>query len=54
MNTFGAIEKALFEPMDVVRNGTDIEQRGFAMIIDHCPRFVQRFFGARTRDPSKP
>jgi len=54
MMVSGAIEKALFEPMNVVRYVTCIEPRGLAMIIDHCPRFVQRFFGARTAILSKP
>lgn len=50
----GAIEKALFEPMNVVPNVTVIDQKDLAMIIDHCPRFVQRFFGSRTAVLSKP
>lgn len=54
MITAGAIEKALFEPMNVVPNVTCIEPRGLAMIIDHCPRFVQRFFGSHTTPLSSP
>ena len=50
----GAIEKALFEPMNVVHYVTIIDQKDLAMIIDHCPRFVQRFFGSRTAALSKP
>jgi hypothetical protein len=54
MMAAGAAEKALFEPMNVVHDVTYIEQRALAMIIDHCPRFVQRFFGCHTAVLSKP
>jgi hypothetical protein len=49
-----AIEKALFEPMNVVLYVTRIGQKDLAMIIDHCPRFVQRYFGSRMAGFSKP
>lgn len=50
----GATEKALAESMNVVINGTCIDRKDLAMIIDACPRFVQRFFGARAATLSKP
>jgi len=54
MTTAGAIEKALFEPMNVVHYVTTTGHKDLAMIIDRCPRFVQRFFGSRTAVLSKP
>ena len=50
----GAIEKALFEPINGMLNDPLIAPEGLVMIIDYCPRFVQRFFGSRTACLSKP
>jgi hypothetical protein len=54
MITASTIEKALFEPMNVMLNATTISQKDPTMIIDHCPRFVQRFFNSRTAALSRP
>jgi len=50
----GAIEKALLRPMSVLNKITFIEHEGLVMMIDRCPRFVQRFLGSRTAGFSKP
>ena len=50
----GATEKALAGPMMVVFNVTVTNPGGLAMIIDRCPRFVQRFFGPAHRGLSRP
>jgi SRSO17 transposase len=43
-NRNGAIEKALFGPMNVVLKDTLIVRKDLAMIIDAPPRFAQAFF----------
>lgn len=50
----GATEKALSEPMSVVHYVTLIDQKDLAMIIDRCPRFVQRFVSPPAAMLSKP
>jgi SRSO17 transposase len=50
----GAIEKALFGPMNVVLNDTLIERKDLAMFIDAPPRFVQAFFRPIRWGLSKP
>ncbi len=50
----GAIEKALFGPMNVVGNDTLIVRKDLAMIIDSPPRFVQAFFRPVRSGLSKP
>ncbi len=54
MIAVGAIEKALFESMNVVSDVTVIDQKDLTMIIDHCPRFVKRFFDSPSSALSKP
>lgn len=54
MNRLGAIEKALFDPMNVVLNDTLIVRKDLVMIIDAPPRFVQAFFRPVRSDLSRP
>jgi len=46
-DAIGAIEKALFELMNGVLNNPLIAPHGLVMMVDHCPRFDQGFFGSR-------
>jgi hypothetical protein len=50
----GAIEKALFGPMNVVLIDTLIMRKGLVMIIDAPPRFVRAFFRPVRSGLSKP
>ena len=50
----GAIEKALFDPMNMVLTDTLVERKDLAMIIDSPPRFVQAFFRPVRPGLSKP
>jgi hypothetical protein len=50
----GAIERALFCPMNVVLKDTLIEHKGLAMIIDSPPRFAQAFLRPVRPGLSKP